>query len=302
MTAVSFTVLIMAGTAQAQMKQQRDCRWDPNRPLMQNRHLNQNDCMVMRQGPDVGTTGSVAPIEVRRVGSGRMIRSGTAVPAPAAARSMARGAVAQAPAMQRPDCRYEPNFPIAAPYWVDQNGCLRMRRGNEDVFVTGTVDRAPTGTPVGRVGAGTGNGPSGGMGQPPAGGVSPVANAPRGSTGNTPQGEAPKGNTPQGEAPKADTPKGDNPKGDNPKGDNPRVGDGPGNPGNDKPVGGAGESPNGRDFGDGTKGRSDVEGRGGNNGNRGDHGNRGDSGNNGNNGFGNGGQDGSNAGKQDSTR
>ena len=31
-----------------------------------------------------------------------------------------------------------------------------------------------------------------------------------------------------------------------------------GNPGNHKPVGNAGESPNGRDFGGGAKGRSDA--------------------------------------------
>ena len=54
-------------------------------------------------------------------------------------------------------------------------------------------------------------------------------------------------------------------------------------------VGRAGESPNGRDFGDGTRGRSDVA-----------QGGPGD--NRGNNGFGNGGHDGSNAGKQDATR
>jgi hypothetical protein len=279
----------MAGAAQAQTKQQRDCRLDPTRPVVQHRHMNQNDCRVMRPGRDVVSTGSVTRMEARR--AGRAMRSGTAAPAPVAASSMPRGAMAQAPGMRRPDCRYEPNFPVAAPYWVDQNGCLRMRRGNEDVLVTGTVNR----TPVGRVGNGPGNRPNGGVGQEPASGVSPVTDGPRGPVGTGPRGDAPKGNNPTGDAPKGDAPKGDIPKGDTPKGDTPKV-DGPGNPGNDKPKGGAGESPNGRDFGGGTKGRSDVDGRGGNNGNNGNRGN------NGNNGFGNGGNDGSNAGKQDDTR
>jgi hypothetical protein len=301
MTAVSFTVLIMAGAAQAQTKRYQDCRWEPNRPLAQHRHMGQSDCMVM-PGSEVRSTGAVAGIETRRAGTGRSVRSGTA-----AGRVSGPTMLAQVPAMQSRDCRYEPNLPMAAPYWVDQNGCLRMRRGNEDVFVTGAIDRAPPVSPVGRVGSGPGNPPGGGVGLPPAGGASPVTDIQLGPVSNNPRTDTPVtdgplgpvANNPRTDSP-TDTPKADGPKGGNPKGDTPRGRNGAGdrighNPGNDEDVGRAGESPNGRDFGDGSRGRSDVTGReaAGDNGDKGDHGN---------NGFGNGGPDGSNAGKQDTTR
>src|SRR5215213_1332860 len=96
MTAVSFTVLIIAGAAQAQTKRYQDCRWEPNRPLVQHRHMGQSDCMAMRGGSDVRSTGAVTGIESRRLGTGGAVRSGMATGGRAPGSRM----LAQAPARQ----------------------------------------------------------------------------------------------------------------------------------------------------------------------------------------------------------
>jgi hypothetical protein len=287
-----------------------DCRWEPNRPLAQQRDLGSKDCMVMRRDADVSTTATVTRADARRVRTAPAMRSGAVGQAPAGF-VMGTPMVAQVPAIPQRDCRYDPRYPVAAPYWIDQNGCLRMHRGTDDVFVTGTINGPRTGAPLGRIGNGTGNVSTGDVGVPPASGVSPVTDGPRGPVGNGPRGGTrtgndiggPKGGVDTGNnsggpkggvdgnnngGPKGGGPVADNPGDDTPGGGNPRGGF-TGNPGNDRSVGRAGESPNGRDFGDDARGRSDVEARGG----PADHGN---------NGFGNGGHDGSNAGKQDRTR
>jgi hypothetical protein len=183
MTAVSLTVLVMAGAAQAQTVQSRDCRYEPNYPMAAPYWVDQNGCMRMRSGNrDVFVTGTVAP------------------QAGVAGRAAAPGTVSQARVGRIPDCRYDPNQRLAAPYWIDQNGCLRMRQGGEDAFVTGSVGLAPTGAPVGRVGNG--------IAQPPAGGVSPVVDGPRGPRGpagaNPPGVNPPAGNPPAGNLPVVD--------------------------------------------------------------------------------------------------
>ena len=224
MTAVGLTTLVVSGAAEAQTRQRQDCRYEPNLPVAAPYFVDHNGCLWMRPGEDVGATGSVQPF-AGRVGN---------------APTVARGAVAQVPAQQWPDCRYEPNFPMAAPYWIDHNGCLRMRRGNEDAFVTGSIGQVNA-NPPGRVGAGTGTRPGTGPGPARSGGTGtrgtgPVANPPTGTLGgtpavntpvaNTPSVDAPKAEGPKTEAPKSDGPKGGGPKGDGPKSDGPK-GDGP---------------------------------------------------------------------------
>src|SRR5688572_22442072 len=154
MTAVGLTTLVVSGAAEAQTRHRQDCRYEPNRPVAAPYFVDHNGCLWMRPGGDAGVTGPVTQPVRGRVGN-----------APRAARGAA-GAVAQGPAQQWPDCRYEPNFPMAAPYWIDHNGCLRMRSGNEDAFVTGSVGQLNT-NPPGRVGAGMG--PRPGNGPRPAG-------------------------------------------------------------------------------------------------------------------------------------
>ena len=210
---------------------------------------------------DADATGTVAQPFAGRIGN-----------APTAARGAA-GAAAQGPAHQWPDCRYEPNFPMAAPYWIDHNGCLRMRRGNEDAFVTGSIGQVNA-NPPGRVGAGTGARPGIGPGPDRSGGTGtgtgPVANPPTGTLGgnpavntpvNTPvanipnvdapkaegpKTEGPKSEGPKSEGPKSEGPKGDGPKGDGPKGDGPK-GDGP------KGEGPKGDGPKGGGKGHGSE-------------------------------------------------
>src|SRR5687767_7679619 len=89
---------------------------------------------------------------------------------------------AEAQTRQSPDCRYEPNLAVAAPYWVDQNGCLRMRRGAGDVGVTGAIGRVDPVAP--RVPAGSGNRPGNSTGRNGAGGVSPITDSPIGPVGS----------------------------------------------------------------------------------------------------------------------
>src|SRR5215217_5779968 len=144
MTAVSFTVLIMAGAAEAQTKRYQDCRLEPNRPVVQQRHMANKECMVMRRDGDVRSTGALTRAEARRMGASHTTRSSAVAGGPVA-RSAASPLLAQMPAIQQRDCRYDPRYPIAAPYWIDQNGCLRMRSGDDDVFVTGAISGRVTG-------------------------------------------------------------------------------------------------------------------------------------------------------------
>ena len=125
----------------------------------------------------------------------------------------------QAQTRQSPDCRYEPNVAVAAPNWVDQNGCLRTRRSVGEVGVTGAIGRAGTVTtrsPVGR-----GNSPLSGAGRIDAGGVSAATKGPIGSVDSAaskrtnasdPRGNGSAGNvtnpTDQGGAPKVTDPTG----------------------------------------------------------------------------------------------
>lgn len=204
MTAGSLTVLVMAGAAQAQTIQSRDCRYEPNYPIAAPYWVDQNGCMRMRSGnQDLFVTGTVAP------------REGASGPA------AVPGTVSQAQVQRIPDCRYDPHRQMASPYWVDQNGCLRMRQGGQDVFVTGSVGGAPTGAP------------RGGVGLPPAGGVSPVADGPRGPRGpRGPAGDNPPGiNPPAGNPPAGNPPAGNPPAGTTPvvdDGDDDRPGNGHG--------------------------------------------------------------------------
>src|SRR5215212_11796857 len=85
MAAVSFTVLAMAGGAEAQTKRHIDCRWEPNRPLAQQRYLGPKDCMAMRRDADVRTTGAVTRTEGRRVRTGPAMRSGAVAQVPGGA-------------------------------------------------------------------------------------------------------------------------------------------------------------------------------------------------------------------------
>jgi hypothetical protein len=48
---------------------------------------------------------------------------------------------AEAQTRQSRDCRYEPNFAVAAPDQVDRHGCRRMRRGAGEIGVTGAIGR-----------------------------------------------------------------------------------------------------------------------------------------------------------------
>jgi hypothetical protein len=257
MTAVGLATLVASGAAHAQTRQRQDCRYEPNRRVAAPYFVDHKGCLWTRAGSDADATGTVAePFAARRANA-------TAV-APRAG-----GAVAQVPAQRWPDCRYEPNFPIASPYWIDHNGCLRMRSGNEDAFVSGSIGPA-NGNPTGPVGADSGIRPSSGTVPTPQGGAGtgrgPVTSPPTGAvsgipaattpTGNSPIADSPNTQGPKTEGPKTEGPKSEGPKTEGPKSEGPKT-EGPKSEGpkGDAPKGGGpkGGGPNGGGKGHGSE-------------------------------------------------